>query len=283
MKNKSFVIFLLILTSACLPLKAEGKTFPISFRLYGGASFIGGGDLNDGLQGWADYWKANYPHIGHPYIAGAYNPVHLGVDLGIDVLYQISPRVSVGLGAEFLMAKRTTNMTFQPDIDWAYFGQPSAVPIKLSGFYFLPAGNRLKVVLHAGLGYYLAKARLESHVKPPNAIDYVIDSSAAGIGFHGGVGLEWEFSSHLSLLIEGAGRYASISGFEGTTTVTDSSGSGSWDGKLYYFGASRSYAADYNYIDLLAGEPGGSWLKFKRDAKVDFSGFALRLGIIVRL
>jgi len=280
--NKKFGLgILLVLFFAFLPKTAEAGR--LSFRVYGGGSYLLGGDLNDGLQGWADFWKANYPYIGHPYKAGTYNPVHLGINIGGDVIFKISPRFGVGLGTEFLMAKRTTNMTFQPDIDWDYFGKPSAIPIKVSGYYYLPAGNRLKVVLHAGLGYYLAKARLESHVKPPNDIDYVIDSSASGIGFHGGVGLEWELSTRLSLFVEGAGRYASFSGFEGTTTVTDSSGSGSWKGKLYYFGATKSYIENYNYIDLLGGEPGGSGLKFKREAKVDFSGFSLRLGAVVRL
>jgi len=280
--NKKFSLaVLIVLFFAFLP--GTGEAGSISFRLYGGGNYLRGGDLNDGLHGWADFWKANYPYIGHPYKTGTYNSVHLGFDCGGDVIYQISSRFGIGLGTEYLMAKRTTNMTFQPDIDWDYFGKPSAIPIKLSGYYYLPAGNRFKVILHAGLGYYFAKARLESHVKPPNELGYVIDSSASGIGFHGGIGLEWELSSRLSLFVEGAGRYASFSGFEGTTTVTDKSGSGSWNGTLYYWTASKSYIQNYNYIDLLSGEPSNAGFNSYRQAKVDFSGFALRLGAVVRL
>ena len=274
---------LFILVVSWFPPAAGAAPGRISFRIYGGGAYVSGGDLNDGLQGWADFWKANYAYQGSPYKAGAYKPVHVGFDFGGEVVFSITSRLGIGLGAEFLRAKQTTNMTFQPDIDWTFSGEPSVVPVKLSIFYGLPAGKSFRVVLQAGLGYYFAQARLESHRKPPRLIDYVIDSSAKGLGYHGGLGLEWDLSPRFALFIEAAGRYAPISGFTGKTTVTDSSGTGSWDGKLYYFGASASYIQSYNYIDLLAGEPGGAGLKFKREAKVDFSGLAARLGIAVRL
>jgi len=268
----------LVLLFALLPMTVEAGT--ISFRLHGGVSYLRGGDLNDGLQGWADYWIAEYNAYGHPYQTGAFNPIHLGGNFGGDVIFQVTPRMGIGLGTEYLMAKRTSTLTFQGGVTWDYFGKPAAVPAKLSVFYFLPAGKAFQVVFHAGLGYYWAKARLESHTKSASPMDYIIDSSASGIGFHGGVGLEWTLSSHLSFLIEGAGRYASFSGFEGTTTIV---GSGGWSGKLYYCGSSAPVLAHFNYIDLLASPPSGPGFSFTREAKIDFSGFGLRVGAVVKI
>ncbi len=268
----------LVLLLAFLPITVEAGS--ISFRLHGGVSYLRGGDLNDGLQGWADYWIAEYNVSGHPYQTGSFNPIHLGGNFGGDVVFQVTPRIGLGLGTEYLMAKRTSTLTFQSGVTWDYFGKPSAVPVKLSVFYFLPAGNGLKVVFHAGLGYYWAQARLESHTKSASSMDYIIDSSASGVGFHGGAGIEWTLSPKLSFLIEGAGRWASLSGFEGTTTIV---GSGSWKGKLYYYGSSASVLAHFNYIDLLASAPSGPGLSFTREAKVDFSGFGLRVGVVVKI
>ena len=124
MKRFAWIGALFILVTACLPPAAEASPGRIEFRFYGGGAYIAGGDLNDGLQGWADYWKARYPYLGHPYKTGANRSVHYGFDLGGDIVFQITPRLGIGLGAELLRAKRTTNMTFQPDIDWSYFGEP---------------------------------------------------------------------------------------------------------------------------------------------------------------
>jgi hypothetical protein len=282
MNRKLGLGVLLVLFFAFFPRTVEAG--PISFRLYSGVNYLQGGDLNDGLQGWANYWIAAYNVYGHPYQTGSFKAVHLGVNFGGDVVLHITPRIGIALGTEYLMAKRTSTLTFQPDMTWDYFGRPSAVPAKLSLYYFTPpAGTRFMVVFHAGLGYYWAKARLESHTKSASPIDYIIDSSASGIGFHGGFGIEWSLSAKLSLFIEGTGRYASISGFEGTTTVTDSSGSGSWKGKLYYFGSSASVLAKFNYIDLLTAAPSGPGFSFTREAKVDFSGYGLRVGVVVKL
>ena len=268
---------LLLFLLAFLPGTADASVLTI--RLFGGGTYLQGGDLNGGIKGWADFYKAYYLYYGSPQQSGSFNPVHLGFNAGGDIIFNLSSRFGIGLGTEYLLATKSSTLTFQsPDtnLTMRFVGKPSAAQAKVGLFYFLPLGRNLTLNLHAGVGYYWAKGRLESH----SSYDYIIDSDAKGIGYHGGLGLEWKLSSKLSLLIEGAGRYAVLSGFDGKVTMV---GLGGWNGKLYYWGATRSYIENYNYIDLLIDAPGGTGITFVREAKIDFSGFSLRAGFVIRL
>jgi len=274
-KIRSFVPLLLLFVF--LPKALDASVLTI--RLYGGGTYLQGGDINSGMKGWADYYKAYYGTYGYPQQTGSFAPVHLGFDAGGDIIFHLTTRFGIGLGAEYLMATKSSTLAFQStasSFTMRFVGIPSAIPAKLSLFYFLPLGNRVRVSLHAGAGYYSASARLESH----SSIDYIIDSSAKGIGYHGGLGLEWELFPKFCLLIEAAGRYASLSGFEGDVTMV---GLGGWKGKLYYWGATASFLDKFNYIDLLIGAPGGTGFLFVREAKIDFSGFSLRAGFVIKL
>ena len=270
------VVFCLLL----IPSVLSAGSF--SFRLYGGGNYLSGGDLNKGLQGWADYWTARRIDEGYALQSGSFNPVHLGLGAGGDILFHLTPRLAVGIGTEYIAASKSTSFAFQApleSIDWEYVGKPSAVPVKLSVFYFLPLGDRMKVGIHAGAGYYWADARIESDTTGSEEINYLIESKAKGIGFHGGIALEMKLLSNISVFIEAAGRYLSLSGFTGSVTIDE--GAGSWDGTLHYWEATTSFISRYGYIDLLGGPPSGSSIFLSRDAKIDFSGASLRIGVVI--
>jgi hypothetical protein len=265
-----------------IPITARAAGLTI--RLYSGVNYLQGGDLNGGLQGWTDYWKGSYRQSGYPNQAGSFNPVHLGFLGGGDLIFQLSPRFGIGLGAEYFEASKSSTLTFQStssNLTWTIAGKPSAVPVKASLFYFVPLGKNVTLSIHGGAGYYWAQTRLESNtVSAAPVIEYLIDAKAAGVGFHGGFGLEWKLFPKVNFLVEAVGRYASLTGFEGETTIV---GSGSWKGKLYYWEATNSYLARYAYIDLLGGPPSGAAILSLREAKIDFSGICLRGGIVIRL
>jgi hypothetical protein len=256
----------------------------LTIRLYGGGTYLQGGDLNSGLKGWTDYWKAYYGKYGYPEQTGLFNPVHFGYHAGGDIIIHLTSRFGLGVGAEYITATKSSDLTFlssNADITWKIVGKPSALPIKLSFFYFLPLGNSVSISLHGGAGYYQARTRLESHFQTTTTLtDYLIDASAKGIGYHGGLGLEWKLFSKLYFLLEAAGRYAPLSGFKGDTTIV---GQGGWKGKIYYWGAKASFIDNFNYIDLLISAPGGTGFTFVREAKIDYSGFSLQAGFVIKL
>lgn len=277
MNKRSIVGSMLLFLMLVAPLATAAS--PLKLRIFGGGDYLQGGDLNRGLQGWTDYWKANLNAQGYTQQTGSFNPVHLGLNVGGDVILLLSPHWGLGLGTEYIMATKSSALTFQSTtkvINWDILGKAQALPAKLSLFYFIPLTDSLTITFHAGAGYYSAKTRLGSKQES----DYIIDANGTGIGYHGGIGLEIKFFTGASLFIEGAGRYATLSGFEGNVTID---GDHAWDGKLYYWEAKHTYIDNYGYIDLLMGAPGGSAFKFVRDAEIDFSGFSLRAGIAIRL
>jgi len=279
MNKKAVLILALLLLFVFLPCGAAASV--LSLRFFGGGTYLRGGDLNDGMKGWADFWKANYQIIGYPTQSGSFNPLHYGYEFGGDIIVHLTDRFGIGLGAEFIQASKSSVLTFQSatsSFTWTIVGKPSAIPVKVSLFYGLPLGNGAAVSLHAGAGYYSAKARLESSTRADENTDYLIDSSAKGVGYHAGLGLELRLFPKVYFLVEGYGRYAVLSGFEGSVTMHPEGG---WKGKLYYWGASKSYLERYNYIDLTIGAPEG--VIFVREAKVDYSGFSLRGGFVIRL
>ncbi|MHB8055710.1 MAG: hypothetical protein ACYDH3_10740 [Candidatus Aminicenantales bacterium] len=280
---KKALIAGLLAASILIFVPAAANAGGFSFRLFGGGNYLAGGDLNKGLQGWADYWKASRGYQGYTQQAGSFNPVHLGFDAGADIVFNLTPNWGVGFGMEYLLASKTSNFTFQSatqTIQWEYLGKPSALPVKVSVFYFLPLSDKLTLGFHAGAGYYWANARLESRQDINPNIEYIIDSSAKGVGFHGGISLEMKLGPGVNFLLEAAGRYAAFSGFTGKVTI---SGDGGWEGTLRYWEANTSYLDNYAYIDLTGAPPTGSSIKLVRDAKIDFSGVSLRAGIVIRL
>ncbi len=280
--KKTFISCLLTASILILvPAAANASLF--SFCVYGGGAYLAGGDLNKGLQGWADYWKAARNYQGYTKQTGSFNPVHLGPNAGADVIFYLSPNWGVGIGTEYLVASKKSNFTFQSatqTLNWEYLGKLSALPVKVSVFYILPLSDRLTLGFHAGAGYYWANARLESRQDINPNIEYIIDSSAKGVGYHGGISLEMKLCSGVNLLFEAAGRYAALSGFTGTVTIT---GAGGWEGTLRYWEDKTTYLDHYGYIDLTTDPPSGPTFKLVRDAKIDFSGVSLRAGIVIRI
>lgn len=67
---------LLLLLFVFLPKAMNAAVLTI--RLYGGGTYLQGGDLNSGMKGWADYWKAYYKLQGYLQQTGSFVPVHLG-------------------------------------------------------------------------------------------------------------------------------------------------------------------------------------------------------------
>jgi hypothetical protein len=93
-------------------LPMDAKAAGLTIRLYSGGNYLQGGDLNGGLNGWTDYWKASYRESGYPNQAGSFNPVHFGFLGGGDLIFQLSPRFGIGLGAEYFRGVEI----FNPDL-----------------------------------------------------------------------------------------------------------------------------------------------------------------------
>jgi hypothetical protein len=281
---KKLLTAILCMAMICFLAQAAGAQVKAGLRFYGGLNYLGGGDLNKGGQAWYDFEKLMATSSGYS-SQGTFSPAHLGLNFGGEIMILFTPQFGLGLGADYLSATQTSkieyNKIFNPTVEHSINPKATAIPIKLTFYYFLPAAPWMNVVLQAGAGYYLAKAYFHQHLQNPTDFeDIELDTSHNGLGFHGGLGFEFPFSSHLGFLVEFLGRYASFSGFEGNIIVSTTGSSDTYNGKLYFI---KIYSPPVSYSLLIVEttKPTGPGVTAE-EAKVDFSGFSLRAGFFIR-
>ncbi len=288
MKSIRMAITLLaiVLTlAATAPTACFGSDLKLSLNLYGGLNYLSGGDLNTGLQGMNDYDGRFFWYFGLSHTGGEYEPVHLGMDFGGDLILQITPALGLGLGSGYLQGKSESHITYGPvNAGDDTTAKLNAVPIRLSVFYTVPAGRVLAIRLQAGLAYYLAKMTYDWRSHAALSWNLVqADTHGGGLGIHGGLGLEFNVSPALSLLLEGRGRYANLSGFEGSLTISGPGGSfESANGKVYYYVLNAGVLGSFPAITPLNAAPTIPAISQAREAKIDFSGFSMVAGFIFR-
>ena len=281
------------------PAPAQLSSVRFAFKFTGGPARLLGGDASANRTGYSAYWRdrAQLPGSGVE-IEGGTESIHSGMNFEADVIYYLNSRLGVSIGASYIQASKDEGQS-RMVIRWpgetrtvSRGNEFSAVPIKLGVYFNLLQSHKLNLFLNAGAGYYLAKWKeLEDYQsESPGASFWTkLESNAhsGGIGFHGGLGLEYCLLKNVSLVVEGSGRYARISGFKGEYNQKNSEGVDATEkGKLYYY-EWKDNQNSYPWIELLDRDP--SEINFSspvynaRKAVIDFSGFSLRAGIKISL
>lgn len=258
----------------------------VSLKLYGGYSYLQGGEGNEGSKGFTDYWKTQvHVYGGYDYTA-EYQPFHYGLDAGGELIIYFSPVVGIGFGSGYIEAKRTTTIDLTKPGESALISmkpKAQAIPIRASLYLSVPLGGYANLTFHGGAGYYLAKFTSVLRIEEGSDwLQYEQEAKGKDIGFHGGLGLEINLTPHFGLFVEGLARYAKIGKFEGTFTSSMTGHSESESGKLYYFKETASGLGTFPIVLVLEEAPEGVDISDVREAKIDFSGFTARAGIILR-
>ena len=283
-------VLLLLLAVLPSPAKAQYASGQFGFRLYGGLNYLSGGDLNASMKGWSEFYTWAWGVLLYS-TTNKFKAANLGMNFGGDFIYQFNPSMGVGLGVGYLQASSTSNIhydwitTAAPDIDEIYEVRASAIPIKASFYYFLPSAGSIGINFHAGLGYYLATAYARYHAQVLTAWEQNIydNMPGGGLGFHGGIGLEFKVSPMIGIFAEAQGRYAAFSNFEGDALYTNSGGaSTTTTGQAWTFDATGS-GHTFTLSLITNTQPSGAGISNVRRTKVDFSGVSLVVGLIIRL
>jgi hypothetical protein len=167
MKRKTAVLLLGILLF-CLNAGAS----PRNFRLCPGLGWIGGGDLNQSIQAWKDYLEDYYQS---PYsLECDLNKLHGLWGLQAELVYDLSPRISLALGLEFLAGSAQGSVSYHLGTEEDYFHSSQdfgtvsldeqsyqkpgyrleCIPLTLTFYYSFPFGPKVNFFLGCGGGYY---------------------------------------------------------------------------------------------------------------------------------
>lgn len=269
---------------------AEGFS-KLSLRLYGGYGYIGASDVNAGARGFFDIFEL-YAAYGIGTFTGTYSPLHGGLDFGVDLIYQITPNIGLGLGAGFMRNSQSSTGTFTYEADEGVTtSQPtvSAIPIRLGAFFTVPLSPKVDLTAELGGAYYAGlefdlTERLE--YGPDDWVEFMYSGGEAGssnLGFHGGLGFEYKLSSKTGVFVQAVGRYAKLGNFKTASSIMNDSGSNSntSDGILYL---RANTDPDFTYSDFVVRDipPVDDADTTYREPTFDFSGFSLQAGLRIR-
>ncbi|MDW7761596.1 MAG: SH3 domain-containing protein [Acidobacteriota bacterium] len=277
----------------------QGPGRRIAVRFTGGLGYLDGGDTSANRTSYSAYMRDRERQPGSGIsVEGETESIHTGTNWEAEVVYELNSRLDIGFGVGYIHAGKDKG---QSRIVSQWSGRVvtvdrgtslSAVPVKLGVFYSLLKGGRFHVVVNAGAAYYLAtwQESMDFLSEAPGSsywAKYVTKTHGGGIGFHGGLGLEYRLSRNMALVVDGIGRYARFGGFEGEYSEKNSSGADvTMPGKLYYYEWSFDNNT-YPWLELFDRDPNqinfSDPVKNIRDAVLDFSGFSLRVGIKISL
>jgi hypothetical protein len=284
------VLFLLFLGVSLLYLpgraqeeeEEEFKGVGIHLRLHGGWAMFSGGDLKKGTAGMYDRIAAGLSASGYELREQVKKSFTSGYELGGDIVYYFTPRLGVGLGGGFVRGHKSNSILFNLPGGLGDY-MMTAVPelklfsLRLGLFLSLPLNRWLTFCASAGPAWHSAEFRYTGSVTTPVYVDSIHqEGKASRWGAQGGIGLEIRMNPRLAFILEARGRYAKISGFEGSEVTDRLEGNRSVTriekGALYII-----ENEEYPRLDIIEGQLPGDLRG--RKAEFDFSGVSLRAGL----
>jgi hypothetical protein len=255
-----------------------------NLKLAAGLNLFSGGDFYRGAAGMFDSNADAFISSGYTQESRKAKSFRSGFEGGGDIIYHVSPHLGVGLGMDYIHARAESLFVFhgQEAIAFKLWSTPwiNAFSIKLGLFYDLPVSSWLTVCFNGGPALFLVKYNYNRNVLIPGvADDFYQQAKAHGIGFRGGLGLEIHLNQRAAVLLEAQGRYARITGFEGSEKFShEVSG---WptireeQGSLYYVEAEK-------YAELAVLSEGAANIQNAGKAVLDFTGISLLAGLRFR-
>lgn len=312
------MLFVLIIFLSRIVCSEEKEKFKprFSIKLTGGWRYVSIGDVNSHLESFNNSYDFEYARLNNPEsISGEITQLNNHIyDWEAELRMDISSKFALGISTSGAIRKRnessltyvekfygieefydggewTSIFTFRPEVK-------AQVPVKLSIYYRLPFVFKTNIIFYSGIGYYSA------NVSKYEKLDLSIDSEYSywrwehwktdhktNLGLHGGIGIEYNLSKNLALVAEAYGRYARIRNLIGTLQKENSDSVGriyESQATLWYF-KWACYGKGYYRLDISEESP-SRWgiilecsISNVRKARIDLSGFSVRMGIRIKL
>jgi len=287
--KKLIVLSTMVLTFFFLARIGKAQT-KLSFKATGGYGNMSAGDLNTVINSLDSIIAIYFATENGVTKEGTLKEIDWGLDFEGEFIMNLTNNLGIGLGAGYIQRRKDSRTSIKNGASGTvnYDVEPkiTAFPIKLSAYYFYPIVPQLHIFINGGVGYYFGKSSWSlktDYVEENYWTKSVFEVKGNGIGFHGGIGFEYNVAKNIAFFAEGSGRYAKLKDWEGDMTVRDSEGdtSGKISGTFWYF-ESEIYGKDYPYVVLTEDKPTDPYFRNLRKFECDLSGLSFKAGIRVK-
>ena len=262
------------------------KVFTI--KLGGGVGFLSGGDLASFVTG-SNALLRDVAGLAGGALSGALENAKWGLELEGEVVYRISDRFGIGLGAGYIRASADSLAEIQAGtlgriaVGW----KPvlKVVPVTLSGHFRLPVAPGLSLFARAGIGFYSAELdymTLEETDISGLSLRSENEGTARkdGLGVQGGAGLDLRISGRLALYFEAGGRYVTLTDWDVENFYNSPSGREKQWGTFWYFERiHEDTGKSYPGLEMRDREPLDPALQNVRKARFNLSGIVFKTGV----
>jgi hypothetical protein len=291
MKRTFILLVHILLVILLIQVSAQAKN-PFSFRLNLGGGFISAGDINTIIDSHNSLFEETASCLGLNK-KGNFKKINWGPDLEGEFIFHLQDNIGVGLSSGYILRKASSKVIL--DYESIYYNitqfkpEISAVPVKLSFYYFHPVFSKIRLFVRCGIGIYLGQMNylmdMDETILGFNYLSETKgDVTAKGLGLHGAIGMEYSLGKNLFVFFEGKGRYAELKKWKGQEVFLYTGyESEIRSGTLWYYeNFNEDLGKSYSNIRLLEEKPTGSSLKNVREFSVSLSGFTLSTGIRIR-
>jgi len=314
LKRQTIALFLLIFSLIFLSGIARAKeklSFiqRFSIKMSSGSGYFKTGDINVHLES-GNEMHSDYAQYFNGLKKGDLKKIEFGSDSGIELRFDVSSWFGIYFTSGYFYTRRESSSGFEislpefflPEffnVDLTFSPRISirTIPLESGASLFLPFGQKAKIFLNVGIGYYFAKVNYyweerEIWTRKDGSLFTDITEmaewnlSSRGSGYHGRIGFEYTIGKNLALVFEVQGRSARLKKLEGTEIFLGTGYSESFYGSVYYYEKKNPVTEKY-YIGLgfFKERPDFPSPDYRniRDAELDLSGYSFKIGIRIRL
>jgi len=275
------------LGAVLLLLPSPSRGVDIQMRLSSGLWQMKLGEINDALAGWREGQKRESdidPNA--QFISGEVGRIRVGMEFEAELVLSFSRWVKLGLsfGYAYGSAKEETTLLTVEQAgtleEWARPTKVSAYPLLVSGYFNLPLGKKMGAYLRAGVGAVRARYVSREAQRKVGEDQFLYpaydNAGAGGLTYLGGLGLSYSFDQSLGFFVEASARFARLDGLAGEDNLEQK-------GTLYSY---EEYLPQSGYwrptMHVLPEEPGGATFRNVRETVVDFSGYSIKIGLLLK-
>jgi len=254
------------------------KISQIHINLSGGANYSLVGDLNRGSRGFIDYYQS----ILNEEKTGEFQPLHLNYIAGGEVSIPLSPRLHVGIGADYFYGQKESSVEFLPPVRLSITTRPQIqiIPIRILISYHITPQFYVK----SGLEYILADCTYFYKINQNNSWqEWEGKADSNQLGGILGLGYVYDLNQHFSLFMEASGRYAQVKNLEGENIQKDSNGSEYKErGTMYIYQGETPEKETFPLLFVRDKEPSGYGVSDPEKAILDLTGLSLQIGLRIK-